>query len=359
MWGCVLFSKEECVLLLFCFKGDIYFGVINLCNGIAMPLSLDGIRNLNKVTLYVTSCSDPGGLEEGDGVWSQSLYSEGGLSLSGGVDVGDWSESLFGSNGSAVGASRLIKGLSKVAGAAFNVVPQLDYSHRMWVKESKPLEFTMKCYLCLENGVKDDFLIPLRRLFFLTYPVRGDSDALGATLGWIGGAIEKWGGQLEGWGRAGWESTGGSAGDGLLHSFYGLASLFGVLVEGGGENLRAIVESASDYLKSYMGSTYFLHCPPTCRGFLFGRSYGVEEKVIPYCGVDVRYHDVVGSGLSVQYGGNWISDVVITKLDVDIPKLYYVGGYPGVVSLTIGFKTLRVGSANLYSDLVGGRIRSL
>lgn len=347
------------MLLLFCFKGDIYFGVINLCNGIAMPLSLDGIRNLNKVTLYVTSCSDPGGLEEGDGVWSQSLYSEGGLSLSGGVDVGDWSESLFGPNGSAVGASRLIKGLSKVAGAAFNVVPQLDYSHRMWVKESKPLEFTMKCYLCLENGVKDDFLIPLRRLFFLTYPVRGDSDALGATLGWIGGAIEKWGGQLEGWGRAGWESTGGSGGDGLLHSFYGLASLFGVLVEGGGENLRAIVESASDYVKSYMGSTYFLHCPPTCRGFLFGRSYGVEEKVIPYCGVDVRYHDVVGSGLSVQYGGNWISDVVITKLDVDIPKLYYVGGYPGVVSLSIGFKTLRVGSANLYSDLVGGRIRSL
>ena len=51
-----------------------------------MSLSVQQIRDLNKIQLFVTSCSDPAG-EYSDGssstadVWSFGMYSEGGLGL--------------------------------------------------------------------------------------------------------------------------------------------------------------------------------------------------------------------------------------------------------------------------------------
>lgn len=323
-----------------------------------MPLSLSEIRDLNKVTLYVTCCTDPAvdSSSAGSGsVWSVGMYSSGGFPLHGHIDVDNslWdSKNMSNNKWAGVLGGLIDNGL----GLGFGMVPQIDYVHKMTLKKSDSLKFTVQCYLCLENGVEDDFLRPLSQLFFLTYPVRsvGGSAYVDKLMGALGALVQKGLASVD---AEAWYMK-------VLNNIFG--SDVGASLQSWGSDFVSAVKngSATRWFRESFGEVYGLHCPPTFRSLLQGEvGVGIAEffggdwgRTVDYGGNTVRYIDCGGSGLSVCYGGSIVSNCVITDLDVKIPKLYYHGGYPGVIELGITFATLRVGSANLYRDLIYGRV---
>ena len=90
-----------------------------------MPLDIQRLRELNKLSLYVTCCSDPAGrLSMGSaGVWKFSMYSEGGL----GLDAGITTEDLI---PGGVGSTNIGKFLSGAAQIGWGFEGQFLY--RRW-----------------------------------------------------------------------------------------------------------------------------------------------------------------------------------------------------------------------------------
>lgn len=353
-----------------------------------MPLSLEKIRELNKVSLYVTCCSDPcpafgsslptvsgdSGLK-GSGVrvsdpWVLGMYSSGGFPLSSGVEYGDRVDDAIKAMGSdgPFWSHGFFKALGMGLQQGWGLMPQLDYAHKMYLKSSAPLKFSLKCYLCLETSVYDDFLRPLSQLFFLTYPTRSsDSDALTTLVDKASDGVRKlgeWSSEMRssyssklpasGVGEA--SGVGGSESGGVyvwwdrfMQSLFSVGELSAGAVE---EGLSWLKETAIPWLNHALGDgLYLLYCPPTCRSLWFA---GSGSREVTYGGNTVYYYDVVGSGLLVKYGSVVVPDCVITSLNIDIPKLYYRGGYPGLIEVELGFQTLRVGTSNLLRDTVHG-----
>lgn len=334
-----------------------------------MPLSLEQIRELNKVTLYVTCCTDPvpvdgGGSSVGAPVWSLGMYSGGGFPLHGSVDIGpwDWAGMVNTKKEGGGWLESVGKILGNVGQLGFGLTPQLDMVQKMWLKSTEPLKFVMSCYLCLEESVEEDLLKPLSRLFFLTYPVR----AVG-----VGEEFGEWGSTIAGEVRSLARGIEGSmGGGGLLAAAPAWVKGLGGFTVDGLSVLADLFEKAGgdgrDGFQRWFGEVYLLHCPPTFRSFLFGDLFeGVKgwlfeslgfstSSYCTYGGRRVDYIETPGSGLTVCYGGSLISNCFIRDLDIKIPKLYYRGGYPGVVEVTITFETLRRGSANMYRDIIYG-----
>lgn len=303
-----------------------------------MPLSIEQIRELNKVHLYVSSCSDPVSstksrqaesfVPTSPHVWSMGMFSEGGLQLDSALqDLQPW-QSGEKVAGTKIGA--LVTGsFNRLAG----IVPQVDYNRFYTYNGTNPLSFSTKCFLVLEDEVEEDFFNPLLRLFFLAYPVRGVN------------AVD----YVASLAREGAEKLKGMGGSNKLFSAF-----FDLLGEGV-EKISEYLGYGMDLAETQLGTSYSLHVPPTVKTINIGNN-GWGADSIEIDGHRVQYYRSNGSGLSVCYGNNYIPNVMITSISLNIPKLYYHGGFPQVIEVGLTFKTLRVVSANMMYDIVRGRI---
>ena len=59
-----------------------------------------------------------------------------------------------------------------------------------------------------------------------------------------------------------------------------------------------------------------------------------------------------GSGLDFRYGGVLISDVFIKSMRVEVPTLYYEGGYPPVLQVTLDLATFRPLTATAFNKIM-------
>lgn len=331
--------------------------IIYLCKECrVMPLSVEQIRELNKVHLYVSSCSDPVGNEEtpqnesfvptSPHVWSMGMFSEGGLQLDSALqDLQPWE---FGEKLMKTNVGELASGvLNRYAG----IVPQVDYNHFYTYKGTNPLSFSTKCFLVLEEGVDEDFFNPLLRLFFLAYPARGAN-----AMDWVAGKAT----ELKAWADKRRSEAAEKAEKAKKEGkdnkdIRPIEDTFYTIIDKGASGLKEAMGLASDAVESQLGTSYSLHVPPTVKTVNTSSS-GRGLDSIEIDGHRVQYYRSNGSGLSVCYGNNYIPNVIITGININIPKLYYHGGFPQVIEVGLSFKTLRVVSANMMYDIVRGRI---
>lgn len=59
-----------------------------------------------------------------------------------------------------------------------------------------------------------------------------------------------------------------------------------------------------------------------------------------------------GSGLDFRYGGVLISDVFIKSMKVEVPTLFYEGGYPAVLQVTLDLATFRPLTATAFNKIM-------
>lgn len=132
-----------------------------------MPLSLEAIRNLNKMKFIVECCKDPAGAPENNGgsTWAFELYSDGGIQFGAQIQNEDLLTGFLSNNRFA---SLVKRGVQIFTG----VLPQIDISRKYLYGGSNPISFPLKTYLVLETDPQEDFINPLIRLFYLTYPHR-------------------------------------------------------------------------------------------------------------------------------------------------------------------------------------------
>lgn len=305
-----------------------------------MSLSVQQIRDLNKIRLFVTSCSDPAG-EYSDGssstagVWSFGMYSEGGLGLEAPIKT----TSVFGAlPGSGFGATIVGQTLGSALQVGWGLVPQVDYPHKFKFQGSEPLSFSVKCYLVLATSVQHDFFAPLLRLFFLTYPRRTTDPDSGAAI------------SVQDWFRDHAKELDASIQDWIsalnTPSTRNIYNFLSKLSSGAAD----AVSGVSDFVDKYVGSVYPLVTPPTFRT----RGSNTPSR-FPWGG-SVRYYQTSGSGLALGYGRTYVDDVFIRSLSVRIPELYYDGGFPQVIEVILTFETLRVATADMLYGAVTGRL---
>ena len=60
--------------------------------------------------------------------------------------------------------------------------------------------------------------------------------------------------------------------------------------------------------------------------------------------------------MALGYGRTYVDDVFIRSLSVRIPELYYDGGFPQVIEVSLTFETLRVATADMLYGAVTGRL---
>lgn len=305
-----------------------------------MSLSVQQIRDLNKIRLFVTSCSDPAG-EYSDGssstagVWSFGMYSEGGLGLEAPIKT----TSVFGAlPGSGLGDTLVGQVLGSALQVGWGLVPQVDYPHKFKFQGSAPLSFSVKCYLVLETSVAHDFFAPLLRLFFLTYPRRTTDPASGASI------------SVQDWFRAHANELDASIQDWIsalnTPSTRNIYNFLSNLSSGASD----AVSGVSSFVDKYVGSVYPLVTPPTFR------TRGSNTPSRFSWGGSVRYYQTSGSGLALGYGRTYVDGVFIRSLSVRLPELYYAGGFPQVIEVNLSFETLRVATADMLYGAVTGRL---
>ena len=322
-------------------------------------LSLQKIRELNQLHLHVACCSDPAGhiavggptsgaMDQGAGVWSFGMFADGGTRLSAGLhaDSGGSAESkVLNSTIGRIGATVLREG--------WGVIPQLDYSRKFIFQGTDSVTLDFTCYLVLEEDVVSDFFAPLIRLFFLTYPRRTTAtlpDLAAQGIQSLADAANRFNqntivpvqASLAAEGKKGL-----AAGAGLVSQ---VISGFSFSVE----TLSTIVKTVGGYVTDWTGGIYGMIAPPTFMSKLSGK-LGVSSETLPN-GVKLTYYPQLGSGLALSYGRLYIPNVYISSLSVQYPKLYYAGGYPQYLTVSVSFRTMRVATADMLYSAVTGRI---
>lgn len=321
-------------------------------------LSLQKIRELNQLYLHVACCSDPAGrismgspdsgaMDQGAGVWSFGMFADGGTRLNAAIkgDPGPGGmNNVLNTTLGRWGATILREG--------WGVIPQLDYSRKFIFQGTDTVSLDFTCYLVLENDVVSDFFDPLIRLFFLTYPRRTTAtlpDLAAQGVDSMSTAINRFNENV-GALQQSWESQGKS---GLALG----AAIAGHFISGFGftaEMLSTLVSTVANYVDDWTGGIYGMVAPPTFMSKLSGK-LGVSAETLPN-GVKLTYYPDVGSGLALSYGRLYVPNVYISSLSVQYPKLYYDGGYPQYLTVSLSFRTMRVATADMLYSAVTGQI---
>lgn len=320
-------------------------------------LSLQKIRELNQLYLHVACCSDPAGrisvagpdsgaIDMGAGVWSFGMYADGGTRLNAAIKTP--SSSL--DKSSAVLETALGKAGAMVLREAWGVIPQIDYSRKFIFNGSDTVSLDFTCYLVLEEDVVRDFFDPLIRLFFLTYPRRTTAtlpDLAAQGMSELSSALDRQSQRLDFF-----SSMQDASGRSTV-----LPDLASRVVSGMGlaaDKFASFISNVSDVVEDWAGEIYGMIAPPTFMSKISGK-LGVAAAVLPN-GVKLTYFPDVGSGLAISYGRLYIPNVYISSLSVQYPKLYYAGGYPQYLVVSISFRTLRVATADMLYSAVTGQI---
>lgn len=266
-------------------------------------LSVEAIRELNKIKFIVECCDDPVGefssttstssKMRGQALWSFSLYSSGGFSISGGKQDADTFLKSFMKGNSAVN-------FLKQAVSFTGYVPQIDISRKYLYGGTSPISFDVKVFLVLETDPVTDFLNPLTRLLYLTYPHR------------VFNATDK----VTEWITAGRDS--------IMQKFQEGVNEFKVS--------SWVLNALQALIDTFVGEVCVLGVPP------------------PYN----MWTGIAGSGLSIKYGGFVFPDIFINNMSIVSPILLYDGGYPPYLELNLSLETSRLATFDLLLSMFKG-----
>lgn len=298
-------------------------------------LSVENIRKLNRAHLLAIEVPLPSGenwgetdsnsdsavkgVPAGKAPWHVSLYTSSGISLSGNVEASSPFADILGN----ITRNKVVSTIAHIAGLS----PQFDFSQKYMFMGTQPLSFSIQGALILENDPVTDYLIPLKRLSYLTYPSRATPLTLDGVFDSINKAIIAMGKDQTKFGQTvmGLRDNLGS----VVNFVVG-----GLSVDTANQSGKDGWEQIKDFMGRTLGSLYPLIPPPT---FDWERS---------------------GSGLDFKYGTTLISDVFIKSLKVDIPTLYYEGGWPPYMTVSLELGTFRNITYDLFNDILQGMPQS-
>lgn len=299
-----------------------------------MAVSVDAIRRLNKMKFIVECCDDPAegllnsasststdqttqsGVSPSGGTssnsfgsaWTFSLYSDAGLRLDGSINQGDFLNGLLKSN-------KLVQTGARYASITYGIVPQIDIARKYLFNGTTPLSFSVSLYCVLDEDPVADLLAPVLRLAYLTYPHRYKSvDEIPSQ---IVAFIRNFLGKLE---------------SKFISPAIQESSLY-KMVKGAGE---FVFDTAEAFFDTYLTDASLLRMPPT-----------------------FNMNSVVGasnSGLSLRYGSILLTDIYFKGMSIEIPTLFYEGGFPPYIKVTMSCETLRVMTYDLLLNILSGVI---
>ncbi len=287
-----------------------------------MPFSINSIREINQFHLLAINIptdgsdwADPTAGEKqtvgGKKPWKVSLYATNGLTVGGSIQttepLGSYFNKIFDNKAINFATQWLAPGL----------VPQFDFAQKLRYSGNSPLTFTVVGSLVLQNSIEDDFLIPLKKLAYLTFPKRSFKLSISDTIDWIQKKCASYFGD---------DSF-------LANVTNNVGSLVGTIV-GSSKSGQEIWQSMVDSFNRVVGQVYFMESPPTFR------------------------MTKTGSGLDLRYGKVLISDVYIRSLQVNLPTLYYEGGFPAVIPITMEMGTFRPITADSFYKMLSGKVQS-
>lgn len=284
-----------------------------------MPLSIESLRNLNKLTFIAVGIDPPNignnswksGSKEGVPWWKFSMFSASSLKINGNVEVenvlGNLTNGIFGNKivGTAIGISQ-----TGILGSNNAMVPQMDFSYKFFYKGSQPITLSLQGELVLQTSVVEDYLKPIEALAYLTLPRHGlkVDTAVEALLDSISSVSNKvFGGNI-------------SITDSIGSAYMAINAFLkndtaGVL--GSGEQGAQGWDKLKGDFKAIFGNASFLTVPPT---FKMGNQ---------------------GSGLDLRFGSILLSDIYIKSFSFDVPTLYYEGGFPAHIPVSLEIGTFR------------------
>lgn len=277
-----------------------------------MPVSIESIRQLNKVSLLAMEPVFTGPKDLGEPYktpWKVQMYSNGNIQLGGNIESADpLHETLQG-----VGTNRILNlGMGLIKGAT-EYSTQIDYAHKYIFQGASKLEFSLTGYLVYEDDPEIDYYQPLDRLAYLTFPSRGN-EAINDTLQYLVDRAREAVPLVD---RMA-ETISGAVG----------AVLTGFSAD---EDKRdAAWDNVKSGINNYIGRAWVLRSPPTFHG---ARS---------------------GTGLDLRYGAMLIQDVFVREMRVNVPQLYYEGGYPPYLEVTLSLSTMRPITSQSFQGMMRG-----
>lgn len=285
-----------------------------------MSLSIESIRELNKMHLLAVNIPQKTTAAQkwavsGPYPWKVSLYAGSSVNLGAAIQTTDPLASIVNS----VTQNRWVSGALKVAQVGWGIAPQIDIAQKYLYSGSDPLTFQVTGLLALQTDIETDFLTPLEQLSYLAFPERGSVIEAGKTIEDLSRGLKKLAGDKLGF---------------LTNITNNIGAIYNTLTGNvGGSESQGWTEF-QEFFNEMVGQAYTMKVPPTFR------------------------FDTAGSGLDFRYGAILISDVFIKSMKVEIPTLFYEGGYPAVIQVTLDLATFRPITATAFNKILRTQAQS-
>lgn len=262
-----------------------------------------------------------GVIPQGQTPWKVSFYATSGVSLDGQIEFTNPMASI----GSSLLNNKIVRAGVGIATNAFGIAPQIDYARKFTYGGSKPLEFTVQGCLALESDPQTDYFTPIEKLAYLTYPERLYQLQVDDIWRVLDAVSTNWFGAEKPVGTAIKNAIGG-----LYQNAFGEPEVDKKTGAQTDASKSKGWESLKAKFNEIFGKAFLMKSPPTF------------------------YKGATGSGLDFRYGKMLISDVYISSFKVDFPTLYYEGGLPALIPITLSLGTFRPVSSNLMTQIMQG-----
>lgn len=285
-----------------------------------MSLSIESIRELNKMHLLAVNIPQKATAAQRWAVsdpypWKVSLYAGSSVNLGAAIQTTDPLASIV----NTVTQNKWVSGALKIAQVGWGIAPQIDIAQKYLYSGSDPLTFQVTGLLALQTDIETDFLTPLEQLSYLAFPERGSVIEAGKTIEDLSRGLKKLAGDKLGF---------------LTNITNNVGAIYNTLTGNvGGNESQGWVEF-QEFFNEMVGQAYTMKVPPTFR------------------------FNTAGSGLDFRYGAILISDVFIKSMKVEIPTLFYEGGYPAVIQVTLDLATFRPITATAFNKILRTQAQS-
>lgn len=285
-----------------------------------MSLSIESIRELNKMHLLAVNIPQKATAAQkwavsGPYPWKVSLYAGSSVNLGAAIQTTDPLASIVNS----VTQNKWVSGALKIAQVGWGIAPQIDIAQKYLYSGSDPLTFQVTGLLALQTDIETDFLTPLEQLSYLAFPERGSVIEAGKTIEDLSRGLKKLAGDKLGF---------------LTNITNNIGAIYNTLTGNVGGNESQGWAEFQEFFNEMVGQAYTMKVPPTFR------------------------FNTAGSGLDFRYGAILISDVFIRSMKVEIPTLFYEGGYPAVIQVTLDLATFRPITATAFNKILRTQAQS-
>lgn len=268
-------------------------------------ISVDAIRNLNKVKVYAFGLSNsPVQMDEvnskesgydQNGSVAIEMYSTGPMVYQSDIDVGNTMDIN----------SIMPDSIGSLIQVFTGYAPMLDVERKYLFKGSSPMKFDIQGYLVLNSDPVVDLFKPILNLAYLTFPSR--KDLLGKN----------------------------SANKTIKEVFTWLEEKIDTAVDKATTRkfLDVIIgkdKKPSQYVSEKIGEVWTLKAPPVMWDL---------QASTPY--------------IIIKYGGFDLKKVMLKNLKITIPTLYYEGGYPPYIEVGFTAESLRITTFDTFNDVFG------